>query len=87
MPHTGAYDIGPLLSFPSVYQSTTLRVEVWDDIDGAHTSQTIVCICFRVYREGGVAHNNKERKDIVVLDKGKAQFCIVTGKEAAKSRL
>ena len=69
-----------------VYKSTTLRVEVWDDIDGDHTSQIIVCICFRVYRERGVAEN-KERKDIVVLDKGKAQFCIVTGKEAAKSRL
>ena len=52
-----------------VYIGDSLRVDVWDEKQYNHQEQVVIDVGFRVYRD------NKTNSDVVV-DKGKAQFCL-----------
>ncbi|KAL7541308.1 hypothetical protein ACHAXR_010800 [Thalassiosira sp. AJA248-18] len=52
-----------------VYVGDSLRVEVWNVKDDMSRENTVFNVCFRVYRD-------IEKQSDVVVDKGKAQFCL-----------
>ena len=56
----------------------TLRVEVWNENDCTSEKSTFG-VWFRVYRDIGCSNGcNKNQSDDVVVEKGKAQFCLKT---------
>mmetsp|Transcript_36218 Transcript_36218/g.59069 ORF Transcript_36218/g.59069 Transcript_36218/m.59069 type:complete len:234 (+) Transcript_36218:3-704(+) len=64
-----------------VYVGDSLRVEVWDEEDRTSRDETGFDVCFRVYRDVGRACSGVKQIDIekqsdVVVDKGKARFCL-----------